>query len=318
MTSVTSAAAMKLLDVRLKHAGSIIASAIGEFTSSCGGNPGSSSPPTQEIACLRAGGTIDVYRIVVSAPPASASASGKRPTGGDADDDDVDDDDDDEESTTTLRLVSRVETRSTLRCLSALRVSGSKRDVLVVGSDSGCFSVLDFEKCGGDDDEHGDVAPKILHCPTFGKPGIRRDTPGQYLCVDPRGRACMVASIEKRKLVYVVHRDATGSVTLASPLEAHRPRTLVHDVVGVDNGYDNPIFACLEVQYEDHEDAVLNAASPSSGGGDAVPIGRHGDGYVKQLAYYELDLGLNHVSRRWATAVHRTACCLAAVPGGAD
>ena len=318
MTSVTSAAAMKLLDVRLKHAGSIIASAIGEFTSSCGGKPGgSSAPPTQEIACLRAGGTIDVYRIVISV----SAAPPKKPPGdgdGDGDDDEEDEDEDEEESTTTLRLVSRVETRSTLRCLSALRVSGSKRDVLVVGSDSGCFSVLDFEKCGGDDDEHGDVAPKILHCPTFGKPGIRRDTPGQYLCVDPRGRACMVASIEKRKLVYVVHRDATGSVTLASPLEAHRPRTLVHDVVGVDNGYDNPIFACLEVQYEDHEDAVLNAASPSSGGGDAVPIGRHGDGYVKQLAYYELDLGLNHVSRRWATAVHRTACCLAAVPGGAD
>ena len=38
----------------------------------------------------------------------------------------------------------------------------------------------------------------------------------------------------------------------------------------------------------------------------------------KQVAYYELDLGLNHVSRRWSVAVHRSACTLAAVPGGSD
>ena len=124
--------------------------------------------------------------------------------------------------------------------------------------------MLDFDKCGGgggsNDDNDGtvginvDVRPAILHNPTFGKSGIRRDTPGQYLGVDPRGRACMIASIEKRKLVYVVHRDASGKITLASPLEAHRPRTLVYDVVGLDNGYDNPIFGCLEVQYEEYED----------------------------------------------------------------
>ena len=165
MTSVTSAAAMKLLDVRLKHAGSIIASTIGEFTSGCAG--------TQEIACLRAGGTIDLYRIVISQPS----------TGGGDDDDD---DDDEEEATTTLLLVSRVETRSTLRCLRALRVSGSKRDVLVVGSDSGCFSVLDFEdgndsnnsKNGAAKKEDGNnsnsnnnsnnITPRRLHAPTFG------------------------------------------------------------------------------------------------------------------------------------------------------
>ena len=28
----------------------------------------------------------------------------------------------------------------------------------------------------------------------------------------------------------------------------------------------------------------------------------------------ELDLGLNHVSRRFATPAHRSACCLAALP----
>ena len=110
----------------------------------------------------------------------------------------------------------------------------------------------------------------------------------------------MISAIEKRKLVYVLNRDAAGKPTIASPLEAHRARTLTFATVGLDNGYDNPIFATLELQYPDFEDMEPETV------------------VEKQLAYYELDLGLNHVSRRWATTVHRTACCLVACPGGAD
>jgi splicing factor 3B subunit 3 len=132
--------------------------------------------------------------------------------------------------------------------------------------------------------------------------GCRRGTPGQYLASDPKGRAVMIAAIEKRKLVYVLNRDATGKPTIASPLEAHRTRTLTFATVGLDNGYDNPIFATLELQYPDVEDSARESVEELE----------------KQLAYYELDLGLNHVSRRWATTVHRSAFCLAALPGGAD
>lgn len=147
------------------------------------------------------------------------------------------------------------------------------------------------------------------------------------MATDPRGRAAMVASIEKRKLVYVLNRDSSGNITIASPLEAHRPRTIVFDLVGVDNGYDNPMFASLEVQYLEVEEMIeqeKRRKEEKDGKGnhddDATdaPIGNHGDGFTKQLAYYELDLGLNHVLRRWATTVHRTACCLSAIPGGAD
>lgn len=134
----------------------------------------------------------------------------------------------------------------------------------------------------------------------------------------------MVASIEKRKLVYVLNRDSGGNVTIASPLEAHRPRTIVFDLVGVDNGYDNPIFASLEVQYLEVEEMVEQERRKKEENEgkmqdeNEVEVGMYGDGFTKQLAYYELDLGLNHVSRRWATTVHRSACCLAAIPGGAD
>lgn len=134
--------------------------------------------------------------------------------------------------------------------------------------------------------------------------GCRRGTPGQYLSSDPKGRAIMISALEKRKLVYVLNKDSTGRPTIASPLEAHRSRTIVLDTVGVDNGYDNPIFASLEFQYPDTDDDLTEAsplASPE-----------------KQLAYYELDLGLNHVSRRWTTTVHCSACCLVALQGGTD
>jgi len=296
MTSITSAAAMKLLDLRLKHASSIISSAIGEYTTDGG----------QEIACLKAGGTIDLYRIAITQPPPTEES-----------------DDEEEENTTTLELICRTETKSTLRTLSALRISGSKRDVLVIGSDSGCFSILDYDNVSNNSGNKGanNNQPTIVTSATYGKSGIRRDTPGQYLSTDPKGRAVMIASIEKRKLVYVVHRDSSGKITLASPLEAHRPRTVVFDMVGVDNGYDNPIFACLEVQYDEYDDLLIEEKKLKEEGvvtKEDVTIGQHNDGFTKQLAYYELDLGLNHVSRRWATTSHRTACCLAAVPGGAD
>lgn len=114
----------------------------------------------------------------------------------------------------------------------------------------------------------------------------------------------MISSIEKRKLVYVLNRDASGAPTIASPLEAHRSRTIVIDTVGIDNGYDNPVFACLEYQYPDDDDTIASGAE--------LP------GFQKEVAYYELDLGLNHVSRKWATPTHPTACCMVALHGGAD
>jgi splicing factor 3B subunit 3 len=241
--------AMKLLDVRFQPATAILSSLSGEFTGA----------GEQEIACLKAGGTLEVYRI--------NSAQGG-----------------------SLKLVARVETRCVLRCASTVRFPGEKRDALAVASDSGALSVLDFS---------GGVCKSVHDNVVFGKSACRRETPGQYIASDPKGRALMIAAIEKRKLVYVLNRDATGKPTIASPLEAHRSRTLTFACVGVDNGYDNPIFACLELQYADTDSA---SASPSE----------------KQLAYYELDLGLNHVSRRWATVTQASACCLAAVPGGAD
>ena len=57
-------------------------------------------------------------------------------------------------------------------------------------------------------------------------------------------------AVEKQKLVYILNRDAQARLTISSPLEAHKASTLVYHIVGVDVGFDNPTFACLEMDYE--------------------------------------------------------------------
>ena len=56
--------------------------------------------------------------------------------------------------------------------------------------------------------------------------------------------------MEKQKLVYILNRDASARLTISSPLEAHKSHTLVYHIVGLDVGFENPMFACLEMDYE--------------------------------------------------------------------
>ena len=57
--------------------------------------------------------------------------------------------------------------------------------------------------------------------------------------------------MEKQKLVYILNRDIAARLTIGSPLEAHKSHTIVHYCTGVDVGFENPIFACLEVDYSE-------------------------------------------------------------------
>jgi len=239
-------------------------SLIGDFTGN-GSSGGSGSGGQQQLLVAKAGGLLEVYGI--------AGAS--------------------------LKLVQRLETHSIIRSVTAIRMTGEKRDLLGVATDSGALSVLDLSLSSS----HGN------NVVVFGKTQCRRSTPGQYICSDPKGRAVMIAAVEKRKLVYVLNHSSTANAkTIASPLEAHRARTITFATIGVDNGYDNPLFACLERQYPEDEEAEQHRHRHQ----------HNAEAVEKQLAYYELDLGLNHVSRKWAIKVQDTACCLAAIPGGSD
>lgn len=48
-----------------------------------------------------------------------------------------------------------------------------------------------------------------------------------------------------------MNRGAAARLTISSPLEAHKAHTLVFDSIGVDVGFENPVFACLDMDYED-------------------------------------------------------------------
>ena len=166
---------------------------------------------------------------------------------------------------------------------------------MIIGSDSGRITIIEYVPAQNRFNR--------IHLETFGKSGIRRVIPGQYLAVDPKGRACLISSVEKNKLVYVLNRNAQAELTISSPLEAHKPQTLVFALVALDAGYENPVFAALEVDYTD---------------ADQDPSGQAFEELEKLLVYYELDLGLNHVVRKWAEPVDRSATMLFQVPGGSD
>lgn len=93
----------------------------------------------------------------------------------------------------------------------------------------------------------------------------------------------MIGACEKQKFVYILNRDSQANLTISSPLEAHKSHGILFDCVGVDVGFENPLYACLEFDYEDC---------------DTDPTGEAIESTEKHLTFYELDLGLNHVARQ--------------------
>ncbi|KAK9502509.1 hypothetical protein O3M35_011278 [Rhynocoris fuscipes] len=188
-----------------------------------------------------------------------------------------------------------VEIFGVIRSLMSFRLTGGNKDYAVVGSDSGRIVILEYNP-------QKNILEKV-HQETFGKSGCRRIVPGQYLAIDPKGRAVMIGAIEKQKLVYILNRDPEARLTISSPLEAHKSNTLVYHMVGVDVGFENPMFACLEIDYEESDaDATGEAAQKTQ----------------QTLTFYEQDLGLNHVVRKYSEALEEHANFLISVPGGND
>lgn len=184
-----------------------------------------------------------------------------------------------------VQTILSVEIFGVARSLIPFRLTGGSKDFIIVGSDSGRIVILEYNPTKN-------VFEKV-HQETYGKSGVRRIVPGQQLATDPKGRAVMIASIEKQKFVYILNRDSAAHLTISSPLEAHKAHTVIYSIAGVDVGFENPVFAALELDYEDE--------NPQ-----------------KNLVFYELDLGLNHVVRKWSDPVDSKANILITVPGGAD
>lgn len=142
-----------------------------------------------------------------------------------------------------------------------------------------------------------------IHLETYGKSGIRRTIPGQYLASDSRGRCIMLASAEKNKVVYMLNRHADGNIIISSPHEANQWASLCFGICALDTGWEPPVFAALEVDYTESE---------------TDPSGEMYERREKQLVYYTVDMGLNHVVKSWSDTVDYTANMLFGVPGGQD
>jgi splicing factor 3B subunit 3 len=110
--------------------------------------------------------------------------------------------------------------------------------------------------------------------------------------------------VEKQKFVYILNRDANARLTISSPLEAHKTHTLLYSVCGVDVGFENPIFACLELDYEDLQDGVAQKVDRHSNFESLTIVSfLFFSFFLQRITFYELDLGLNHVMRKWTDPV---------------
>jgi len=198
-----------------------------------------------------------------------------------------------------VQTVCAQEVFGVIRAFAPFRLTGASKDCIVIGSDSGRIVIVEY-----DADRNQFVK---LHQETFGKSGCRRIVPGQYMAADPKGRAVMIGATEKQKLVYILNRDSAARLTISSPLEAHRGTHIIYNIVGVDVGFDNPIFAVIEMDYSDADEP-----------GGPAPDEEEGLSFPKHLTYYELDLGLNHVVRKWSERCDDGANMLIPVPGGSD
>jgi len=182
-----------------------------------------------------------------------------------------------------------------IRGVTSFRIPGTPTDQLIVSSDSGRLAMLNYDATKN--------TFKRIHLETFGKSGIRRTVPGQYLASDPRGRCCMLASAEKNKVVYIVNRNSEGEIVISSPHEANQWASLCFAVCALDTGWEHPVFAALEVDYGESE---------------SDPTGTSYEMRDKQLVYYTVDLGLNHVVKSWSDSVDYSANMIFGVPGGQD
>lgn len=194
-----------------------------------------------------------------------------------------------------LQVVFSTDVFGIIRALQPFRFPGSQQDYVIAASDSGRVVILQYSKDKG--------TFLKLHQETFGRSGVRRIVPGQYLAADPKGRACLIGAIEKQKFVYVLNRDAEARLTISSPLEAHKNNTICFAITALDVGFDNPMFAAIELNYTET---------------DEDPTGEAIQEAEKHLTLYELDLGLNHVVKRYSQPIDRGSNMLLAVPGGGD
>lgn len=175
---------------------------------------------------------------------------------------------------TCLKSVASCDTFSSVRAIKKVRVAGESVDSLAISSDSGSFVLVKLSSTG--------VFERVFSH-TYGKSGCRRTLPGHILSVDPQGRAIALSALESNRIVYIIDREGTdseqaGNIKFRSPLEANRMN-----------------YATVSLQFlycELNPRMIIIEVDPSG---------------MRLLSIFEVELGLNHISKKASIEIESSA-----------
>ena len=112
-----------------------------------------------------------------------------------------------------IETLISLETFSHIRKIAPMKDTYTKKDNIVVLSDSGKLIIFEI-----------DINNKKfvrINQEIYGKTGCRRLTPGEYLAIDNKSRAIIIGGIEKEKFVYIF-KELNNNIILNDNLEENK------------------------------------------------------------------------------------------------
>lgn len=156
--------------------------------------------------------------------------------------------------------------------IEKIRPIASTKDSIALTSDSGNIIILEFDL------RLGRFVSKVQE--SYAKNGFTRLNQGHYLSIDPSNRVILLSALEQNKLLYKIQSKDDGYINLSSPLTHTSKNIVTLQICSLDTGYDNPLFAAIECDYNKYENQQFNSQSRIL------------------LNYYEFDQGINHLVKK--------------------